>query len=114
MKALDFFCGAGGLTRGLLDAGIEVLAGIDVDDRLQETYESNNKPSKFIVKDINQIKIRELRTEVGITDHDVVLYAACCPCQPFSTLNRTASDEDERALLISFGKLVVEAPPDLI
>ena len=29
--AVDLFCGAGGLTRGLLDAGIKVRAGIDID-----------------------------------------------------------------------------------
>jgi len=31
IKAFDFFCGAGGLTRGLLDAGINVIAGFDND-----------------------------------------------------------------------------------
>lgn len=114
MKALDFFCGAGGLTRGLLDAGIEVLAGIDIDERLRETYENNNEPSQFIAHDINEIDIHQLRADLGITAHDVALYAACCPCQPFSTLNRTKYDEEQRALLISFGNLVAEAPPDLI
>ena len=41
IKAIDFFCGAGGLTRGLLDAGISVVAGIDNDNRIRKTYESN-------------------------------------------------------------------------
>ena len=40
IKAIDFFCGAGGLTRGLLNAGIKVLAGVDNDERLQETLYS--------------------------------------------------------------------------
>ncbi len=44
IKAIDFFCGAGGLTRGLLDAGIQVLAGIDNDSDMRDTYEKNNKP----------------------------------------------------------------------
>ena len=44
IKAIDFFCGAGGLTRGLLNAGIEVLAGVDNDEHLRETYTHNNKP----------------------------------------------------------------------
>jgi DNA (cytosine-5)-methyltransferase 1 len=115
MVGFDFFCGAGGLTRGLLDSGIEVLAGIDVDDRLQLTYESNNEPSQFICEDIRDIDILELRDDVGITDSDVVLYAACCPCQPFSTLNQaTHDDDDQKALIISFAELVVEAPPDFI
>lgn len=114
MKAIDFFCGAGGLTRGLLDAGIEVLAGVDNDDRLRLTYESNNKPSQFLEKDIRQIDIVELRERLGITASDSVLYAACCPCQPFSTLNRRKGDDDRKALLISFAELVVKAPPEFI
>ncbi|MFQ3609458.1 MAG: hypothetical protein SNJ55_12570, partial [Chloroherpetonaceae bacterium] len=38
IKAFEFFCGAGGLTRGFLNAGIEVLAGIDFDATLKATY----------------------------------------------------------------------------
>ena len=41
--AVDFFCGAGGTTRGLIDAGGYVIAGIDKDDRCRSTYVSNNK-----------------------------------------------------------------------
>ena len=48
IKAIAFFCGAGGLTRGLLDAGISVVAGVDNDVRLWKTYEFNNKTSRFI------------------------------------------------------------------
>ena len=43
MKAIDFFCGAGGLTRGLLDAGFDVVAGFDIDEQCKESYEVNNE-----------------------------------------------------------------------
>ena len=43
IKAIDFFCGVGGLTRGLLNVGISVLAGVDNDRRLRETYIHNNR-----------------------------------------------------------------------
>ena len=66
IKAIDFFCGAGGLTRGLLNAGISVLAGVDNDERLQQTYTHNNKPSRFIASDINAIDIDALCEELGI------------------------------------------------
>ena len=115
IKAIDFFCGAGGLTRGLLDAGIEVLAGVDNDERLQETYTYNNKPSRFINKDINKIEISELCKELGIQESDTTLYAACTPCQPFSTLSRQNWEDDKRkVLLLSFAKIVQECPPDFI
>ena len=50
--AVDFYCGAGGATRGLIDAGGYVIAGIDKDEWLRKTYEANNAPSRFIAKDI--------------------------------------------------------------
>ncbi len=115
IKAIDFFCGAGGLTRGLLDAGIEVLAGVDNDERLEKTYTHNNEPSRFINSDIDNINIHELRETLGIQDHDTTLYAACTPCQPFSTLNRLQGKDERKGLLLDFAqKIVDECPPDFI
>jgi DNA (cytosine-5)-methyltransferase 1 len=114
IKAIDFFCGAGGLTRGLLDAGIEVGVGVDNDDRLRKTYEHNNAPSKFECADIATVSIDDLRTRAGIEDGDLVLYAACTPCQPFSTLNQRRGVDDRKDLLLQFAELVRECPPDFV
>ncbi len=114
IKAIDFFCGAGGLTRGLLDAGIDVLAGVDNDDRLRVTYESNNAPSQFVGVDISSVDIASLRTRVGIRRDDRVLYAACTPCQPFSTLNQKRGKDDRKSLLLSFAEIVRHSPPDYV
>jgi len=114
IKAIDFFCGAGGLTRGFLDAGIQVLAGVDSDATLRDTYQTNNSPSRFIAADIKKTDIHELRSELGITAGDAVLYSACTPCQPFSTLNRMKGEDERRSLLLTFAELVQDAPPDYI
>ena len=114
IKAIDFFCGAGGLTRGLLNAEIEVLAGVDNDESLQETYTHNNKPSRFINKDIDAIDIHELRKELKIQNEDTTLYAACTPCQPFSTLSRAKDTDDRKELLLTFAEIVEKYPPDFI
>ena len=114
IKAIDFFCGAGGLTRGLLNAGIEVLAGVDNDERLQKTYANNNESSRFINSDINGIEIHELRETLGIQTEDATLYAACTPCQPFSTLNRLQGKDERKILLLAFAQIVEEWPPDFI
>lgn len=112
--AIDFFCGAGGLTRGLLDAGVKVLAGVDNDERLRETYEKNNPPSRFFCKDIREVDIKALRKEVGVGEGDQVVYAACAPCQPFSTLNRAKGPDPRTDLLTVFGEIVKKSPPDFI
>lgn len=114
IKAIDFFCGAGGLTRGLLDAGVSVVAGIDNDERLRKTYERNNKPSRFIANDIAEVEIKALRSELGIGKKDATLYAACTPCQPFSTLNTAKGEDGRKSLLLEFGKIIEQCPPDFI
>ena len=57
--AVDFFCGAGGTTRGLIDGGGYVIAGVDKDTRCRQTYVENNwnatidyAPPKFLRRDI--------------------------------------------------------------
>lgn len=114
IKAIDFFSGAGGLTRGLLNAGIEVLAGVDNDIELRSTYEKNNKPSKFICEDISKLDIKAVRKKLGVTKKDMVLYAACTPCQPFSTLNQMKGKDVRKTLLLDFAKIVEISPPDFI
>jgi len=84
MKALDFFCGAGGLTRGLLDAGIQVLAGIDADANCRETYVRNNPHATFLHYDISSLDKSTLRQQLGSLDANELLIAGCAPCQPFS------------------------------
>jgi DNA (cytosine-5)-methyltransferase 1 len=114
IKAIDFFCGAGGLTRGLLDAGIQVLAGLDNDSGLRDTYEKNNSPSRFVCDDIKAVNVAKLRNSLGIHAKDSVLYAACTPCQPFSTLNQRQGVDDRKELLLVFAQLVDQSPPDFI
>lgn len=112
--AIDFFCGAGGLTHGLIKAGIKVLAGVDNEKSLRQTYENGNEGSKFICRDAREIKIHALRRFLKITDDDKVLYTACTPCQPFSTLNQHQGEDDRKDLLLAFGKIVEQSPPDAI
>lgn len=114
IKAIDFFCGVGGLTRGLLDSGITVLAGVDTNERLREAYEYNNSPSQFICSDIREINIEQLQSQLGIKAGDTVLYAACTPCQPFSTLNKLKGEDERKYLLLAFAEIVRKCPPDFI
>lgn len=114
LVAIDFFCGAGGLTCGLVAAGIDVRAGVDNDARLKDTYEKNNRKSKFLALDVREIDINKLRAELEITTEDTVIYAACTPCQPFSTLNQKRGKDPRKQLLLAFGHLLREAPPDYV
>lgn len=110
--AVDLFCGAGGLTRGLADAGVHVRMGIDLDPACKYAYEANNHGAKFLMKSVKEVTERDLSQALsgGIT-----LLAGCAPCQTFSKYNQKAKNTDERWwLLAEFGRLVKELHPDLV
>lgn len=42
LNVLDLFCGCGGMTHGLIDAGLNVFAGIDIWNVAVESYQKNH------------------------------------------------------------------------
>lgn len=114
IEAVDLFCGAGGLTRGLLDAGIHVLCGYDIDEECRYAYEKNNG-SRFINCDI--VNLSGTDVESNFSGAGLRLLAGCAPCQPFSTYSRSARKEkiDSKWKLVGeFSRIISEVNPDLI
>ncbi|MFA7368264.1 MAG: DNA cytosine methyltransferase [Kiritimatiellales bacterium] len=112
--AVDLFCGIGGLTRGLQDAGIKVHCGVDLDETCRYAYEKNNK-AKFVSKDVNQLERDAIKKYASKTKH--FLLAGCAPCQTFSTHTQKNKSRDKDArweLLNSFATLVDDIGPDLV
>lgn len=114
LVAVDLFCGIGGLTYGLQQAGIKVVAGIDNDASCRYAYETNNH-SKFIEKDIVDFTGEELNKLYP--KNAIKVLVGCSPCQTFSqhTIKKKIGNEDERmGLLYEFLRLVKESKPDFI
>jgi DNA (cytosine-5)-methyltransferase 1 len=112
--AVDLFCGAGGLTNGLLSAGVDVRLGIDLDKACRHPYETNNAGAKFILRDITKITPADLAD--AWKGAEVKLLAGCAPCQPFSsyTQGHDWKRRDQWSLLLSFAELVKKCKPDLV
>jgi len=114
VAAIDFFCGIGGLTHGLIKSGLPVLAGFDIDESCRYAYEKNNN-TRFINADIEKIKsndIAELYPSEGVR-----VLAGCAPCQPFSkhTQKYKSNQTDERwGLLYSFLSIIDELEPEVV
>ena len=114
--AVDFYCGAGGTTRGLLDAGGYVIAGIDKDAGCHDTYVLNNPnmtldgdDPAFLALDMfpasddyPQGQQREVwdKLEWLIAKYrkeapDVpLLFAICAPCQSFTKFVQRQMTDD--------------------
>lgn len=88
LRAVDFFCGGGGMTYGLRESGIDVVAGIDCNKNALETYELNNPGSKFICSNIEVLPLTYLEKELHIKKQDDnMLFVGCSPCQFYSIIN---------------------------
>ena len=114
ISCVDLFCGVGGLTHGLANTGINVVAGYDIDEACRFAYEANNS-SKFINKDVATVTPAEIREHWK--SGETSLLAGCAPCQPFSTYSRSSrknKGDDKWELVRHFGRVVSEAKPDLV
>jgi DNA (cytosine-5)-methyltransferase 1 len=101
LKAIDFFCSGGGMSYGLYQSGIDVVAGIDIDDSCEDTYKENLTSSNFIHSDISKLKESELENLTGISQNDDnLVFIGCSPCQFWTILNtnKTKSQKSKNLL----------------
>jgi len=84
LTAIDLFCGAGGLSQGLDDAGYEVLWGIDHEEKTKPTYEANHD-CEMTVGDIRETEPPDLGLDSGELD----LVAGGPPCPTFALVGRS-------------------------
>jgi DNA (cytosine-5)-methyltransferase 1 len=112
--AVDIFCGAGGLTRGLLDAGVQVAAGYDIDEACRFPYEHNNVPAKFHNQSVTELTGEKLAGH--FPQGSVRVLVGCAPCQTFSKYTQGLDNEDDPkwTLLTEFARLVRELQPDIV
>lgn len=125
MKAVDFFCGAGGMSYGLSQAGIDVLAGIDNSVDCQQTYITNIPGARYIRKDISKLSAPELARRLRIERDDPnLIFCGCSPCQFWSKIRTDKSKSAKTAFLLKQfqkfirffrpGFVIVENVPGLV
>ncbi len=108
--AIDLFCGAGGVTVGLKRAGFRVLAGIEFDKEIAETYKANHPGVNLIVDDIRNLTGKKILNRIDKKNVDLVV--GCPPCQGFSKLTDKWHRDDERNdLVLEMARVVAEIKP---
>lgn len=115
IEAVDLFCGIGGLTHGIIKAGINVVAGIDIDATCEYAYTKNNEVP-FIEKSIEDVVASEI-IEL-FNKYAIKILMGCAPCQPFSKYsyryNKNGYKDDKWRLLYEFLRLVEEVNPNIV
>ena len=108
---LDLFAGAGGLSLGFEQAGLDVAAAVEYDPIHAATHGYNFPRCATIcrsVADINGDYIRS-HSRIGKRDIDVVFGGA--PCQGFSLIGKRAFDDPRNHLVYHFARVVSELKP---
>lgn len=120
-RAIDLFCGPGGISQGLEQAGFHTVLGVDIHEPSVDTFQQTHQHAHAILGDIRDVNKRDGDTrdifdviengdatqetllegvaEKALNGEELSLLTAGIPCQGFSIANRKQSDEDERNYL---------------
>jgi DNA (cytosine-5)-methyltransferase 1 len=109
-KALDFFCGIGGLAIGMERAGFDAIGGIDIWEKAKRTFE-HNLGLDCMLADLKEISADDIKSHFGIEDGDVDLIVGGPPCQGFSTVGKRDLDDPRNQLWRHYRDLVGELRP---
>lgn len=116
ISAIDLFCGVGGLSYGLEQSGIRVVAGVDIDDSCKYAYEENTS-SKFLHTSITDLTSDKINQSYWHDDNEVKVLVGCAPCQPFSTHSNKNKEKEKSSkwyLLDEFKRLIKETNPAVV
>ncbi len=104
---IDIFSGAGGLSLGAMNAGIEIPIAIEKDPNAAKTFQTNHPSSKVITDDISNINPQSL----NITNPLIIFGGP--PCQGFSLSNsKTRNEKNENNKLYrEFIRFIKELKP---
>lgn len=105
INVIDLFCGAGGLSKGLIDAGFNVLLGCDNDKDALHTFEINHNGALSINADLSSEKVLyEISESLNSKKVDVIV--AGPPCQGFSLTGPRKFEDPRNKLYLAVISLV--------
>lgn len=114
LKVIDLFCGCGGLSHGFLDAGYDVVIGVDHDDAALKTYSKNHKDSIALKADLFKDEaIEEIKQKYidKTGDKEVDLIIGGPPCQGFSLTGSRDINDTRNTLYLAVVKSVNKFKP---
>lgn len=104
LKVIDLFSGCGGISLGLKNAGLDVVASVDSDMHAAKVYRTNVPGTRVFCEDLKTFAPEKLESCIGDIKIDII--AGGPPCQGFSIMKQLGGSnhgtrfvEDERRYL---------------
>lgn len=103
LNVLDLFCGCGGMSKGLTDAGLNVIAGIDIWNKAVESY-NKNYHHKAYCADLTQLPPEQFNELYNKENKPVDVLVGGPPCQSFSIAGKRDKNDPRNALFMEYVK----------
>ena len=110
MNAIDLFAGCGGLSKGFMDAGFDIIVGVDNDQAALNTFALNHNGAKALNADLSKQETFDRIKEIaGNRNIDVII--AGPPCQGFSLTGPRDFDDPRNKLYLAVLEMVKQYQP---
>lgn len=111
-SAIESFCGAGGMSLGLLRAGFDIKLAFDLNKYAVDTYNCGISPHA-IQADASMLTVEEIILHTGIRVGELDLFSGGPPCQGFSKQRKGAHlwDDPRNSLVGDYIRFVSGLKP---
>lgn len=103
LNVIDLFCGCGGMSKGLTDAGLNVIAGIDIWDKAVESY-NKNYHHKAYCEDLTHLSPEKFNELYNKENKKVDILVGGPPCQSFSIAGKRDKNDPRNTLFMEYVK----------
>jgi DNA (cytosine-5)-methyltransferase 1 len=103
LTVIDLFCGCGGMSKGLTDAGLKIIAGIDIWDKAVASY-NQNFDHKAYCEDLTQLPPERFNELYNKENKEVDIVVGGPPCQSFSIAGKRDKNDPRNALFMEYVK----------
>ena len=112
LNFVDLFAGAGGMSNGLEQAGLNCVLGVDFERAAMETFKANHHNAEVFVGDIKDLTKKEL---LKLTrEQNIDLVCGGPPCQGLSTVGKGIPDDPRNYLFKHFVRVVKILKPRFV
>lgn len=127
--AIDLFCGAGGMSEGILQAGFHIVFSSDINESVQKTYMNRHEQlglhqgvnTHFELADVRELSgdiiltaIKNLELYRGRTIPTIDAIFGGPPCQGFSRAGQRKKDDPRNFLFREYLRIVNEIRPKYV
>lgn len=103
LNVIDLFCGCGGLAKGLTDAGLNIIAGIDIWDKAVNSYNKNFEHNA-ICEDLTKLPPEKFNELYNKDNKKIDILVGGPPCQGMSIAGKRDVKDPRNSLFMEYIK----------